>query len=122
MTITDGTTTFTYTGGVDTKPELVLERSQSTTSGGNRRAQVSGRRFVDTIKIRIDETDYASLTNLFNQPAANYDYQPDETPGFLTSGDFPMNVSVDIPRIETRAWNGEIFYYVSLKIESVGYV
>lgn len=124
MTLSDGTTTFTYIRGVDSTPDLNLERSESTTAGGLIRAQVSGKRYIDEITIRIDGDEYAELMDLLDQPSANYEYQPDDEdiPDFISTSLFPMDVSVDKPTIKQRTWNGAKYYYVTLVLKSVNYV
>lgn len=124
MILTDGVTTFTHTRGVDNDPELVLEKSFSTTSGGLKRSQVSGKRYVDELTLRLTESEYRDLLDLMDQPSASYDYTPDTDliPDFLSGSDFPMNVMLDIPKKQKRTWNGQVYIYVTLGISSVDFI
>lgn len=126
MILTDGTTTFTYARGSDEEPDTMLDESESTSAGGLLRGQVSGERFVSTVTVRITPAERRTLVDLLNQPSANFDYTPDtvsdEYTDLLGSDLFPMNVRVKLQRERKRVWNGEIFYYITMEIKSVGYL
>lgn len=122
MILTDGTTTFSYVRGEDYNSEINLERAEATTAGGLVRVQVSGKRLLDRVRVRLTESEYLSLNNLLDQPSANISYTPDEIPGFMSQSDFPLLVSVNSPKIVDRAWNGAIYYYVELEIKSMDFI
>lgn len=126
MILTDGTTTFTYVRGSDEDPDTMLDESESTTAGGLLRGQVSGERFTSKVTVRITPAERRTLVDLLNQPSANFDYTPDtvsdEYIDLLGSNLFPMQVRVQLEKQRKRVWNGEIFYYITMNIKSVGYL
>ena len=126
MILTDGTTTFTHIRGADEDPNTILDESESTSAGGLLRGQVSGERFASKVTIRITPAERRTLVDLLNQPSANFDYTPDEVTDeysdLLGGNLFPMQVRVQMEKERKRVWNGEIFYYVTMGIKSVGYL
>lgn len=122
MILTDGIDIFTYNGGSTTDDQTPIEKTISTTAGGQLRGQVAGKRFVDTIQLRLQETEYLNLNNLLNKPVANYDYTPTFIPAYLSASDFPMPVSVEAPTKQRISGGGTRKFWVELKISSVSYL
>lgn len=122
MILTDGVDTFTYNGGTMHDDFLNLEKTIGLTSGGVQKSQVSGKRFVDTLQLRLTQGDFASLMQLLDKPSANYSYTPNFIPSYLSVSDFPMDVSVDVPTKQAMVGGGERKFYVELKITGTSYV
>lgn len=122
MVLTDGVDVFTYNGGISNDDFLNLEKSIALTAGGTQKSQVSGKRFVDTLQLRLTQSDFASLMKLLDKPIAQYFYTPKFIPSYLSDIDFPMIVSVDVPTKKGVVGGGERKFYVELKITSVSYV
>lgn len=126
MTLSDGTTTFTYIRGSDEEPDTMLDESESTSAGGLLRGQVSGERFISKVTVRITPAERRTLVDLLNQPSANFDYTPDsvtdEYSDLLGGNLFPMQVRAKLDSERKRVWNGQVFYYITIGIKSVGYL
>jgi hypothetical protein len=121
MTLTDGTTTLTFTG-TQVDDALELSQSRTTTAGGNDRIVRPGKRFIIEERVRLTGSEYGSLMTLLLSGAENYQYTPTIVPDYFTASDFPMKVSIDIPRKEGQAGGGGKKYYVSLRMRSSSYV
>lgn len=121
MIISDGTTNLTFTG---TRHDdfLNVEKSRNVSAGGRIKSQTSGRRFVVVENIRCTAAQVETLIELLTNGASYYYYTPTNTPGYMESGDFPMQVNIDMPKKTGFDWNGAKYYHVELNIESTDYV
>jgi hypothetical protein len=121
MIISDGTTNLTYTG-TQSDDFLPVEQSSTRTAGGSSRTIRVGKRFATIEQIRLTGSELLELINLLTNGASEYYYTPTVTPDYLTSSDFPMAVSIGIPKKQRHVGGGDKKYYVELEITGKDYL
>lgn len=121
MEITDGTTTLTFTG-TRFDDFTNVEKSTSTTAGGNKRSTTAGHRFIVKEGIRETGTVYGQLVALLTNGATTYYYTPTNVPDYLSSSDFPMRVNIEPPTKKRHVGGGTKKYYIELAIEGSAYL
>jgi len=122
MILTDGIDTFTYTGPQQLDDFLKNEQSTSRTVGGNLRTVSAGKRYTETLTIRLKASEKAALFALLNKPSGQLSYTPTVIPGYLDSTYFPMPVNIDVPQKSGQAGGNGKTYFITLSITSVGYL
>ena len=117
MIIGDGTTNITI-DTADGNGDYVPIKSKKITAGGEIRSRTTGTRYLVSEIFEVTGSELSDIITLINSNAASYYYTPTTVPPELSSGDFPMSVSIDYTGKSQRIYNGSIKYFVSLAIES----
>lgn len=117
MILSDGSTTITI-NTADGNGDSELIRDVKITAGGDTRTRIAGERFVVNERFETTGTQLRNILNLIKNNASSYTYTPTTTPPEWESSDFPMIVDIEYIGKTTRVYDGEIKYFVSLRIQS----
>lgn len=116
MILTDGTNTFTTTNE-DISEEVIHNGSISVTLGGRPKSQADSQRLKITSTIRITQAEFASINAILINWSAPLEYTPVRQLAYKTSIAALPVVLVGAPKIKERAWNGAVYFYLTLEME-----
>jgi hypothetical protein len=116
MIITDGTNTFT-TLNEDIQEEVLHNGSVTYTLGGRPKSQADSQRLKITSTIRVSQAEFASINAILINWSAPLEYTPVRQLAYKTSiAQIPV-VLIGAPKIKERAWNGTVYFYITLEME-----
>lgn len=122
MTITDGTTTLTFTFSANQTGDPEIDIGTSLTAGGRIRTQIGGERPIFNEKVAVTGAELRVLLNLLHNGASSYYYSPASTPPEYSASDFPMEVSINYKGKSDRGGsNASKIYYVDLILTGARY-
>ncbi len=122
MILTDGTTSLTFDDASTFTPDQEVERSEDRSAGGKIKTQVGGERFIYIETLQVNGSELRGLLNLIKNGSNTYFYTPSETPPEFVAADFPIAVVVQYQGKNERFGDGEIKYFVELRITGIDYV
>jgi hypothetical protein len=122
MIISDGTTSLTFSG-TQVDDFIELQQSVVMSAGGQLKSQNVANRFIVNENIRVTGLQLSALMTLLSNESDYYYYTPTVTPDYMSAGDFPMKVIINVPKKTAHARNGnDKIYYVSLTIQGYDYI
>jgi len=121
MILSDGNTELTFANSW-LNPDQSLSVSTSLTAGGRLKMQTGGERFEGEEIMRVTGSELRALYTLLQSGATEFYYTPTDTPPEYTSVTFPITVSISDIKKNTKAYNGDIVYHVSMKVTGTEYI
>ena len=117
MIITDNVNTFTDLYAQETA-EPVWNSNQVTTIGGVVKNQADSQRLQISIQCRLTQAELKSLSDILTNFSQALYYTPSRVL-YDKSTASKIEVTVDPPRIESRAYNGGLIFIVNLTLHEV---
>jgi hypothetical protein len=116
MILTDGTNTFTA-ANEDIQEEVLHNGSVAVTLGGRPKSQADSQRLKIVSTIRITQAEFSTLNAILVNWSAPIEYTPVRMLAYKTTIAALPVILVGAPKIKERAWNGAVYFYITLEME-----